>query len=55
MVEYRWFAVRIMMVYVTVSEILVLPVILAAILDLWYTSMSYDTAVPLLKSVIPKM
>ena len=51
MVEYRWFAVGILMMYIIVSEILVLPVI-------WPPSWIYDThrcpmtsAVPLLKSV----
>ena len=51
MVEYRWFSVGILMMYVIVSEILVLPVI-------WPPSWIYGThrcpmtlAVPLLKSV----
>ena len=51
MVEYRWFAVGFLMMYVIVSEILVLPVI-------WPPSWFYGThrcpmtsAVPLLKSV----
>ena len=51
MVEYRWFAVGILMMYVIVSEILVLPVI-------WPPSWIYGThrcpmtsAVPLLKNV----
>jgi len=51
MVEYRWFAVGILMMYVIVSEILVLPVI-------WPPSWIYGThrcpmtsAVPLLKSL----
>jgi len=51
MVEYRWFAVGILMMYVIVSEILALPVI-------WPPSWIYDThrfpmtsAVRLLKSV----
>jgi len=39
MVEYRWFAVGILMMYVIVSEILVLPVIWP---PSWYTWMSYD-------------
>ena len=52
MVEYRWFAVGILMIYVIVSEISVLPVI-------WPPSWIYGThrcpmtsAVPLLKSVM---
>ena len=51
MVEYRWFAVGILMMYVIVLEILVLPVI-------WPPSWIYGThrcpmtsAVPLLESV----
>ena len=41
MVEYRWFAVGILMMYVIVSDISTSGN-LAAILHLWYTSMSYD-------------
>jgi len=51
MVEYRWFAVGILMMYVIVSEILLLPVI-------WPPSWFYGThrrpmtsAVPLLKTM----
>jgi len=46
MVEYRWFAVRILMMYVIVSEILVLPVI-------WPPSWIYGTYLCPMTSVVP--
>ena len=43
MVKYRWFTIGILMMYVIVSEgDISTSGNLAAILDLWYTSMSYD-------------